>query len=106
MILSTSHEIANKEIIETKGLVIGVIIRTPTIVQGVLGGLKNIVGGKNSSYTEVCLTAREHAEKEMISQAEKLGANAIISVRFDSSGLGGTTSGTEVLCYGTAVIIR
>jgi len=105
MILTTTNDIPNMKVIATKGLVTGIIVRTPTIVQGLIGGLKNIVGGKNTSYTNVCLTAREHAEKTMIEQAEKLGANAIVAIRFDSSSLGGNTSGTEVFCYGTAVVI-
>ena len=106
MLLTTADTISNREVLDTKGLVTGIIVRTPTITQGVLGGLKNIIGGKNTSYTNVCKDARVHAENEMIDQAIVLGANAIIAVRYDSSSLGGNTSGTEVFCYGTAVIIR
>lgn len=106
MILTTADTVPNKEIVEYKGLVTGIIVRTPTIVQGILGGLKDIIGGKNTSYTNVCLKAREHAEEEMKRQAQELGANAIIAIRFDSSSLGGRTSGTEVFCYGTAVVIN
>lgn len=106
MILTTADTISNREVLETKGMVTGIIVRTPTITQGILGGLKSIIGGRNSSYTDVCKDARLHAEQEMISQAKELGANAIISVRYDSSSLGGSTSGTEVFCYGTAIILR
>lgn len=106
MILTTADTLGKREIIEYKGLVTGIIVRTPTITQGILGGLKNIIGGKNTSYTNVCKEARLHAEQEMINQAQELGANAIVAIRYDSSSLGGATSGTEVFCYGTAVVIR
>ena len=106
MLLTTADKIDNHEVLDTKGMVTGIIVRTPTIAQGILGGLKNIIGGKNTSYTNVCKDARLHAEEEMINQAKKLGANAIVAVRYDSSNLGGNTSGTEVFCYGTAVTLR
>jgi uncharacterized protein YbjQ (UPF0145 family) len=106
MILTTADTVNNREVLDTKGLVTGIIVRTPTVAQGILGGLKNIVGGKNASYTNVCKDARLHAEEEMIRQAKEQGANAIIAIRYDSSSLGGNTSGTEVFCYGTAVVLQ
>lgn len=106
MILTTADKVEKREVLETKGMVTGIIVRTPTITQGILGGLKNIIGGKNTSYTNVCKDARIHAEDEMITQAKELGANAVVAIRYDSSSLGGNTSGTEVFCYGTAVILR
>ena len=106
MILTTANEIFDKNIKETKGMVTGIIVRTPTIAQGILGGIKNIVGGKNTSYTNVCKDARLHAENEMIEQAKSIGANAVIAIRYDSSSLGGNISGTEVFCYGTAVNVE
>ncbi len=96
MILTTADTLGKREIIEYNSLVTGIIVRTPTITQGILGGLKNIIGGKNTSYTNVCKGARLHAEQEMINQAQELGANAIVAIRYDSSSLGGTTGGTEV----------
>ena len=76
----------------------------PTIMQGILGGLKNIVGGKIGAYTEMCEQTREDAYQHLLEHAEKLGANAIVGFRYDSSDL--QESATEVLCYGTAVIIE
>ncbi len=67
--------------LKPKVLVTGIIVRTPTIAQGILGGLKNIIGGRNTSYTNVCKEARLHAEEEMIAQAKERGANAIVAVR-------------------------
>ncbi|AFJ43904.1 Hypothetical protein FNO222_0943 [Francisella orientalis] len=88
MILTTADTLGKREIIEYKGLVTGIIVRTPTITQGILGRLKNIIGGKNTSYTNVCKEARLHTEQEMINQAQELGANAIVAIRYDSSSLG------------------
>ncbi len=105
MILTTADKIDNHDVLETKGIVTGIIVRIPTIAQGILSGLKNIMGGKNTSYTNVCKAARLHAEKEMINQSKELVANAIVAIRYDSSSLGGNTSGTEVFWYSTAVIL-
>lgn len=87
------------------GVVRGLIVRAPTISQGILGGLKSIVGGRIGAYTEMCEQARQQAYELMIDHAAKLGANAILGFRYDASEIGGTTRASEVLCYGTAVII-
>lgn len=105
MIVVTTNEISGKSIKEYKGMVKGLIVRAPTIGQGVLGGLKSIVGGKVGSYTQMCEQARLHAYELMVEHANQMGANAIIGVRFDSSDLGGESMSTEVLCYGTAVVV-
>ena len=107
MIVITTFEIEGYKIVEYKGLVRGIIVRSPTIAQGLLGGLKNIIGGTIGAYAEMCEQAREGAYETMIAHATQLGANAILGVRYDSSGLGGQqSSATEVLCYGTAVVIQ
>jgi len=105
MLVTTTFEIANYEITETKGLVRGLIVRSPTIAQGLLGGLKSIIGGKIGAYTEMCEQARQHAYDSMLAHAQQLGANAIVGVRYDGSDIGGDTAATEVLCYGTAVVV-
>ena len=107
MIVVTTNEVPTKEIVEVKGVVHGIVVRTPTIKQGVFGGLKNIIGGSNNSYTEMCEQTRESAYKKMIDHAESIGANAVVAFRFDSDGVGGDqTRANEVFCYGTAVRVR
>ena len=103
MIVSTTFSLEGYTIVEYKGLVRGIIVRSPTITQGILGGLKNIIGGRIGAYTEMCEQARQTAYEEMIAQARRLGANAIVGVCYDASEI--KESATEVLCYGTAVII-
>lgn len=106
MFISTTFDIEGYTITEYKGLVRGITVRSPTISQGILGGLKSIVGGKIGAYTEMCEQARQHAYDAMVAHAAELGANAIIGVRYDASDVGAQQSATEVLCYGTAVVIQ
>ena len=90
-----------------KGVVRGIVVRSPTIAQGILGGLKSFIGGRIGAYTEMCEQARQQAYDHMIEHAQQLGANAIVGVEYDASevGGGGRSSATEVLCYGTAVVL-
>ncbi len=69
-----------------------------------MGGLQNIIGGKIAAYTRMCEQTREQAYQDMVTHAQELGANAIVGVRYDASEV--VNLSTEVLCYGTAVIIE
>jgi len=106
MFVTTTFDIEGYRITEYKGLVRGITVRSPTIAQGFLGGLKSIIGGKIGAYTEMCEQARQHAYDSLVAHAEQLGANAIVGVRYDASDVGGQQSATEVLCYGTAVVVQ
>jgi len=88
-----------------KGVVRGIVVRSPTIVQGIFGGLKSFIGGRIGAYTEMCEQARRQAYDQMIEHARELGANAIVGMEYDASDVGGRTSASEVLCYGTAVVL-
>jgi len=103
MIVSSTFDIPGYRITAHKGLVRGIIVRSPTIAQGILGGLKSIIGGRIGAYTEMCEQGRQHAYDLMVAHAAGLGANAIVGVRYDASDLGANLAATEVLCYGTAV---
>jgi uncharacterized protein YbjQ (UPF0145 family) len=107
MFVTTTFDIQGYMIRDYLGLVRGIVVRSPTIGQGIMGGLKQIIGGKIGAYTQMCEDARQQAYDEMLSHAEELGANAIVGVRYDTAEVGSAnTSATEVLCYGTAVIIE
>ncbi|MGC4071593.1 MAG: YbjQ family protein [Nibricoccus sp.] len=106
MLASTTFEIPGYEIAEHKGLVRGIIVRSPTISQGILGSLKNIIGGKIGAYTAMCEQTRSQAYEDMEKHAEQLGANAIVGIRYDASSVEPRGGAVEVLCYGTAVIAR
>jgi uncharacterized protein YbjQ (UPF0145 family) len=103
----TTNDIPGRKILRIKGVVHGIVVRTPTISQGFLGNLRTIIGGKNKALTEMCEQIREHAYKNMVEQAVSLGANAIIAMRYDSDGIGGDQyRANEVFCYGTAVLVE
>jgi len=107
MVITTTLSVEGHTITEYKGIVRGIIVRSPTIVQGFLGGLKNILGGQIGAFRDMCEQARAQAYEAMIAEAAGLGANAIVGVRYDASDVGSASvSATEVLCYGTAVVIE
>ncbi len=105
MFVTTTFNIEGYRIKEYKGVVRGIIVRSPTIVQGLMGGLKNLVGGRIGAYTEMCEQAREQAYGLLCEHAEQVGANAIVGMRYDASEVVSAGSATEVLCYGTAVVV-
>lgn len=104
--VTTTFTIEGSRIIAYRGLVRGIVVRAPTIAQGFVGGLKNIIGGRIGAYTEMCEQARQQAFDSMLEHARALGANAIVGVRYDASEVVSKGSATEVLCYGTAVVIE
>ncbi|MCH2147821.1 MAG: YbjQ family protein [Phycisphaerales bacterium] len=102
--ITTTFDIEGHRIVEYKGVVRGIIVRSPTIMQGVAGGLKSIIGGKIGAFTNMCEQARQDAFDHIAEHAQQVGANAVVGFRYDSSDLG--DKATEVLCYGTAVVIE
>jgi uncharacterized protein YbjQ (UPF0145 family) len=101
MIVTTGNEIVGYRITQYLGVVRGIVVRSPNIAQGVLGGLKQIIGGNIESFAQVCEAAREEAFQRMVQHAEEHGANAVIGVRYDATEF--SQGATEVLSYGTAV---
>ncbi len=104
--VTTTFAIDGYRVREYKGVVRGIVVRAPTISQGLLGGLKSIIGGQIGAYTEMCEQARQQALDEMLEHARQLGANAVIGMSYDATEIGGRAAATEVLCYGTAVIVE
>jgi len=101
---TTTFEFQGQTIVEYKGLVRDIVVRAPPISQGFLGGLKKIVGGRIGAFREMCEQARGEALQHLLEHAEQIGANAVVGLRYESSDVVDTA--TEVLCYGTAVVIR
>ena len=104
IIVTTTFTIEGYRIKQYLGVVRGIIVRAPTISQGILGGLKSIVGGQIGAYTTMCEQTRQQAYELLIDHAVALGANAIVGLRYESSEIG--RGATEVLCYGTGVVIE
>jgi uncharacterized protein YbjQ (UPF0145 family) len=101
MIVTTGNEVTGRSIASYVGIVRGIVVRSPNIAQGFLGGLKQIVGGNIESYAQVCESAREDAYRRMVEHARDRGADAVIGMRYDATEF--TQGVTEVLAYGTAV---
>ena len=104
MILVNTEEIKGKKIKETLGYVKGSTVRAKNIGKDILAGLKTLVGGEIIEYTEMINESRQVAIDRMVKEAEKLGANAIVNMRFSSSTV--MQGASELMAYGTAVIIE
>lgn len=100
MILTTTETISSKEL-ETIGLVRGATIQSKNIGKDIGAGLKTLVGGELKGYTEMMNEARAIATKRMVEEAEALGADAIVCMRYASSSV--MAGAAEVIAYGTAV---
>ena len=101
---TTAFELPGCRTVNTLGVVRGITVRSRSIVGSFVGGLQTIVGGNITIYTELCERARQDAFYLMVQHAEALGANAIIGVRYDANEI--MAGVTEVLCYGTAVVVE
>lgn len=104
MIVVNTDSITGKRIVRTLGLVRGNTIRARHIGKDILAVLRNIVGGEVSEYTKMIAESREQALDRMVDEADQLGANAVINVRFMTSML--MQGAAELLAYGTAVVIE
>jgi len=104
MILSNTETVPGRTIREFFGVVSGSTVRAKHIGRDIMAGLKNIVGGELKGYTELLQEARQEAIDRMIRQAQSVGANAIVNVRFSTSNI--TQGAAELFAYGTAVRVE
>ncbi|MEE8603348.1 YbjQ family protein [Euzebya tangerina] len=104
MILVNTETIPGQQIVALRGLVQGNTIRAKNIGRDIGAGLKNLVGGELTAYTELMTEARDEAVSRMVAQAQQLGANAIVNVRFTTSQVAGGAA--ELYAYGTAVTVQ
>jgi uncharacterized protein YbjQ (UPF0145 family) len=104
MIVNTTPYVAGHRVVETKGMVFGLVVRSRGLGGNIMAGLRSLGGGEIHEYTELLEDARRQAIDRLVRNATMLGANAVISMRFDSSELAGTMS--EIVAYGTAVIVE
>jgi len=104
MIITTSAQIEGKIIARAVGLVKGSTIRARHLGKDILAGFRGMVGGEITEYTKMMAEAREQAIQRMVEDAEKQGANAIVSMRFTTSMV--MQSASEILAYGTGVVLK
>jgi len=104
MLLSTTEKIEGKTIVKHLGLVKGNTIRARHVGRDIMAALRHLVGGEISDYTKMMGESREQAVDRMVEEAQKLGANAVVEIRFATSMLMGGAA--EILAYGTAVVVE
>jgi uncharacterized protein YbjQ (UPF0145 family) len=100
---TTAFTLEGYRIVENKGVVRGVIVRSRSVIGTIGAGLQTLVGGDISLFTELCERTRADAFQMMLEHAQQHGANAVIGIRYDATEVMGGV--TEVLCYGTAVVV-
>jgi len=101
---TTAFDLPGYRITRSLGVVRGIIVRSRSIVGNIGAGIQTLFGGNISIYTNLCERAREDAFQQMLEHGSKLGANAVIGVRYDATEI--AQGVTEVLCYGTAVFVE
>ena len=101
IVISNTESIPGKQIVEFYGVVSGNTVRAKHIGRDIMAGLRNVVGGELKGYTELLQDSREEALSRMIEQAQSMGANAVVNVRFATSSI--SQGAAELFAYGTAV---
>ena len=104
MIVVNTDAVPGYEIVDIKGMVQGNTVRAKHLGRDIVAGFKNMVGGELKGYTELLTESRREATTRMMQQAEQLGANAILNVRFSTSAI--TSGASEMLAYGTSAVVR
>src|SRR2546429_2471362 len=103
MIVVTTEGITHFRIVETKGQVFGVVVRSRGLGGNIMAGLRSLGGGEIKEYTQLLEQTRQQALERLWERAQAMGANAVVSMRFDSSAIGDIMS--EIVAYGTAVVV-
>ena len=104
MIVTTTNDLSGYRIVEHLGVVRGITVRSRNVIAGLGAVLQTLIGGNISIYTKLAEQARQEAYEMLVAHAENLGANAILAMRYDANEI--SAGVTEVLAYGTAVIVE
>jgi uncharacterized protein YbjQ (UPF0145 family) len=104
MIVTTTENVPGQRVVDVKGQVFGLVVRSRGLGGNILAGLRSLGGGEIKEYTELLEASRRQALDRMIQNATVMGANAVVMMRFDGSELGRSMS--EIVAYGTAVVLE
>lgn len=104
MLVVTTERIEGYKVVEVKGPVFGLIVRSRGLGGDIMAGLKSVVGGEIKQYTAMIEDSRKEAMDRMVKNATEMGANGVIMMRFDSGEIGSNMS--EIVAYGTAVVLE
>jgi uncharacterized protein YbjQ (UPF0145 family) len=103
MLVVTTENVPGHQVVQVKGQVFGLVVRSRGIGGNMMAGIRSLVGGEIHEYTQMLEEARRHALDRLVSNAKAMGANAVVMMRFDSAEIGQTMS--EIVAYGTAVVL-
>jgi uncharacterized protein YbjQ (UPF0145 family) len=104
MIYTTTPDVPGREITEILGVISGNIVQSKHVGRDIMAGLKSMVGGEIRGYTEMLTEARQKAISRLVEEALKLGADAVVNIRFTTSSI--MSGSSEILAYGTAVKLK
>jgi uncharacterized protein YbjQ (UPF0145 family) len=104
MLVVTTENVSGRSVLEVKGEVFGIIVRSRGLGPNILASLRSLAGGEIVEYTRLLEDARRHAIERMVANASAMGANAVLMMRFDSAEIGSAMS--EIVAYGTAVVLE
>ncbi len=104
MLITTTNDVPGYRVVRTLGLARGITVRSRNAISDMLGGLQSMLGGRVEVYVKLAETSRAEALQELVEQAQAMGANAVIAMRYESNEI--MDGVTEVLAYGTAVVVE
>ena len=104
MIVATTNDLPGHRIVRHIGMVRGVTVRSRNVISDAIGGVQSMIGGRVGAYVKLAEAARQEAYDELVAHARDMGANAILAMRYDANEI--MPGVTEVLAYGTAVVVE
>lgn len=104
MLIVTTNDIPGHRVVSTLGVVRGITVRSRNVVSDVVGGVQSMIGGRVGAYVKLAEAARQEAYDDLVEHARAMGANAILAMRYDANEI--MPGITEVLAYGTAVVVE
>ena len=104
MLVATTNDLPGHRIVRHIGMVRGVTVRSRNLVSDAIGGVQSMIGGRVGAYVKLAEAARQEAYDELVAHARDMGANAILAMRYDANEI--MPGVTEVLAYGTAVVVE
>ena len=104
MLIVTTNDVPGHRIVKTLGLVRGITVRSRNVISDAIGGLQSMLGGRVGAYVKLAEASRAEAYDELVDHARGMGANAVIAMRYEANEI--MEGVTEVLAYGTAVVVE
>jgi uncharacterized protein YbjQ (UPF0145 family) len=104
MLIVTTNDAPGHRVVQTLGLVRGITVRSRNVISDAIGGLQSMLGGRVGAYVKLAETSRAEAYDELVQHAQAMGANAVIGMRYEANEI--MEGVTEVLAYGTAVVVE